>query len=502
MSKEFLEKLREYDLEHPTMRHAATLVADATRLTVNNRVEKSEDELWEIYQKVHARSDSIKREDVYFFEAEISNASLDSHFTRMAKSSLQNYVADAIQNRGVMFQDSHARNQLGVGRSIWAQLVESGEAPPAMKAEDYFPAVYANFFVVRGKKLGNISTDDFIKGVDDGTIADVSIGFKEGEGFQYACSVCGLDMWDWDCPHVPGYEYEHIENPDDDPSVQRKSEQMCFAWVENARLSEVSAVYDGSTSNAMIVKATRELRAGRLNNEVKQNLETRYRFKFDESKRLYTGIDFVKEVAKEIFQGDEALTEQFQTRLRDFENNKKTPVTADEKERENTEMSETKDPQSGKTAVVDLTPRLRQLSTDLGLKFEEEATATDLVNGLRAEINRLRPIETEFNTFRTAEIADALAEKVRALGEKADKERTEKMLNTLDVTTIRELKNEWTAAGDKRFGKNRSSVEGDEKEGDERGEGDPKEEEETAGEKERGAKSKERHVPVTSYGAI
>jgi hypothetical protein len=71
----------------------------------------------------------------FFFRTRASNSQLDSYFTRMASSSLANYVEDG--KRGVQFQNSHnghggflgGGGEVGFGRSLSAELVGTKTAP-------------------------------------------------------------------------------------------------------------------------------------------------------------------------------------------------------------------------------------------------------------------------------------------------------------------------------------------------------------------------------------
>jgi len=496
-----IETLREFDLEMPPMRHHGS-IAHHTR--ADNSTAIPEDKLFSMYLKNHALTEDVTRDELFFWTAEISNSSLDSWFTRMAKNSLENYTADAA-DPSVMFQDSHARNELGVGRSLTGSIVLDGTPPAGLAAEDYFPVVYADFFAIRDLQLGKMSTNDFIKGVQRGVIKDVSIGFKEGEGFQYTCSCCGMDMWDWDCPHIPGYTYDMVDNPDADPSGQTTHEELCYAWIENARLSEVSAIYDGATTNAMVIKATREARAGRLDRNTKEFLEHRYRFTLNTGRKLWTGVDVVRKVIRDSFTepGDESLIQTINDRLRlDLGSGNFT-----KEQRDN--MSTTPNPQPGAPAAVDTpidyTPQFRQACVDLGISIDEKATAQQCVAAMRAEIEGLRPASLELKELRGLEIDEAVKEKIRAHGDKTDEAKTRKMLATADIATIREFKAEWKDIGDKRFAKGRSTVEGEDGAEDER---TPEEikaaaDAEAKAEEDRKAKATGRTMPsVASYSGI
>lgn len=493
-------KLQEYDLNLPTPVHHGTVLArHANRAVGNLQKPKTEDELFQLYLDNHAQNDDVKREELFFWTAEISNASMDSYFTRMAKSSLANYAVDARENRGVMFQDSHSRNELGVGRSLWGELVETGTPPAKVKADEYFPVVYADFFAVRGLQLGKMSTNDFILGVQRGVIADVSIGFKEGEGFQYVCSICGLDMWDWDCRHVPGEVVTTIENPDDDPSQHRTREEIAFAWIENARLSEVSAVYDGATTNAMIVKATREHRAGRLQKDVRQFLESRYRFHIDEGRKLFTGTELVRQVAKEIFAGDTALAQQFESRLAAYD---QVRATARENASDNNQKEKNTMPQEN--ALTDHAPRVRQIATDLGLTVAADADILLVVGALRTEIETLRPQATELQGLRKSEIDEAVQMRIAAFGEKANEAGTRKMLEAANIDTIREFKTEWAGMRKNRLGGARKTEDGEARETDQEldGKGGNSEDAREQNKNDLPEVPKGRYIPPASFGNV
>src|SRR6185295_12202778 len=158
--------------------------------------------------------------------------------------------------------DSHWEWRLGLGRSLTGRYEKTGESEQ----------VIADFYTIRGIKFNDATyqtTDDFINAIRAGIAKDVSIGFHGGE---FVCSVCGLDMWSWDCWHIPGLEYD-IKDKNGD--VIRREE--AFAWVAKARLAEVSVVYKGATPGAAILKAQQEAEAGRLTPQQARFLENRYR---------------------------------------------------------------------------------------------------------------------------------------------------------------------------------------------------------------------------------
>lgn len=364
---------------------------------------------------------ALLREDVpedrlFLFDAQVSNQNLDSYYTRMAESSLRNYAEDAAA--GVAFLDTHSGAQR-LGYSYGGEY------------DDEEKRVVASFYTLRGLQLGKLSTDNFIEGVQYGLIRDVSIGFKEGEGFRYTCSVCRGDIFSYDCPHIPGVEYDVPDAPDVDPSRGAET-ATCFAWVENARLSEVSAVYDGATPDAMIVKATREHRAGRLGAETQRFLETKHRIHLPRTK-MFNGIDSNERETKTM-----------------ANNEKPTPAPTDLLARE---------------VAIEMRAA--------GVTTAEEADVLGMVRTLCAEVERLRPLEREAiegRALRTALIDETLAEGVRAYGDAFNQEGKRSMLQGLDVDTIREMRSTWQAIGDASLPAGRRSQADPEAEGEEAGE--------------------------------
>lgn len=182
----------------------------------------------------------LDEEQVYIFDAVISNNQMDAYWTRMAKSSLRNYAKGA--RAGVALMNSHRTSRLGglelpIGRSFRSELREEGD----------LITLTAAAYMVRGQTISNVSNDDIIQGIEAGTIFDVSIGFRGG---WWRCGICNNDLFSRDCPHFPGW-------PDEDGNI-------AWAWVEDANLAEYSLVYDGATPGATILKARSLVSEGRL----------------------------------------------------------------------------------------------------------------------------------------------------------------------------------------------------------------------------------------------
>ncbi len=351
----------------------------------------------------HAADPSIFDESPpFFFAAEISSNRMDAYFTRMAPTSLRNYAADA--QTGVSFQDSHNWRQLGFGRSLTGQYQEQG---------DGLAIVTADFYTVPGLRLNNVSTDDLIRGIRAGLISDVSIGFYGG---QFRCSICGNDMLDWwgDCYHVPGVEYEQR-----DAAGNVTGKVLAFAWVEDARLSEVSAVYDGATPGAAILKAQHEADNGRLRPETARLLEARYRIKLPGARPTHRGVELP------------------------------TPTTQE------VEMN---DQHEERTAPAAETPTLHGDSTLQAIRalLPQEGDPVAHVRTLVADA-------ADGRAYRSDLVEQAIAQGVRAYGAGWDVATYRSLVEAAPLATIKRMRDDWQTLGDKQFAGGRQTIQTDER---------------------------------------
>ena len=240
-------------------------------------------------------------EEPYFWGSEVSNANLDSYYTHQLPSSLQNYAKDAEEGRS--FQNSHNWRALGMGRTCAGKFHDGRGGKRKSTSVDTY--------TLRDLDLNGLNTNQLIRGIRSGIASDVSIGFYGG---QFLCDLCGRDMLtDWDCWHIPGLMYELkgeeeraqwqarvaelMELSPGHTWTRKKGEKekeliLCTAGVENAHLSEVSAVYDGACPGAAILKAQREATEGRLRDERLIDLiQTRYRIALPTPRKQVQGAD-------------------------------------------------------------------------------------------------------------------------------------------------------------------------------------------------------------------
>lgn len=330
--------------------------------------------------------DRFAEDAIYPWDAEISNTLLDSHFTHMSESTLRNYVEDA--NNGVAFLRGHNWHELPVGYSIEASLGE----------ESGRKRVMAGFYTVRGIP----DADDLILRMEAKILRDVSVGFYGGRA---VCDLCGQDFWD--CRHFPGLKYE----TKDGDTV--KTELATFT-IEDARLSEVSGVFDGSTPQAMIRKAQTFAAQGLLEPKQIEVLEQRYR---------------VRLAAKRSF----SVPQPKERRM------------------------EEKDLERIRSIFVDL-----ELMTTEEARSLEESKLAASVEFLAQMIRNMNQQAADGRQYRTDLITEALEQGVRAHGNSFDKEGYQALLEGAPLDSIKRFASDWKRVADAALPTGRHSTDGEE----------------------------------------
>lgn len=311
-------------------------------------------------------------ESLYFWRAEISNDLLDSHFTHMNEKTLRNYAEDA--TIGVAFLKSHNRYQFPVGYSLQASVENSGSKK----------RVVADFYTVRGLD----DTDDMIKRMEARILRDVSVGFHGGE---YWCDICRQTFWD--CMHWPGMKYE-VKDGDQTKTVVATYE------IDDARLSEVSGVYDGSTPDAMILKAQRHAAAGLIDARQVAILEQTYRIHLPHKTTFAVGIE------------------------------------------RNIKMEE-KD--------------LERLRAVVGASSDEHIVP--IVEAMNREIAELKPLAEQGRQYHKDEVQRAIEQGIRVFGNDFQTESYREVLEGATIQTIQRFAADWKKMADSALPAGRSSTE-------------------------------------------
>lgn len=441
--------LAEFDLDVPEMSAFPARIGRSERMT--------DEALFNLVTTKFARkAASLSLEDMYFFHAEISNQALDAYMTKMAESSLRNYAEDA--TAGVAFQNSHKARELGVGYVINGEYVDTTKT------------VLTDMYTVRGLKLNaDLDTDNFIRGVDAGLIRDVSIGFKPDIGYAERCNICGREWWDYDCRHIPGMTYDVPLNPEADPTNQPTQETLAFIWIENARLSEVSAVYDGATPGAMILtKAVREQRAGRLSPRIRSLIESRYHIDLVEPRRTFGGLGSESERPKTDGRSTTMTLEEALEKATNAESAARAAETkASEASERATKAEGERDAEKARAdaaeaRVTELTSTIRSTADGLeGVEIKDDSKPEEIARSVRMLIDVNLPLARQIEELRTAEIDAALESGVRAFGDEFDKDKKRTMLDKLDLADIRDQAKDWEerAVGSGKFKGGRTSAE-------------------------------------------
>lgn len=347
----------------------------------------SKDREAQLHELIHQRNVEQNDENLYFWDAEISNDLLDSHFTHMNEKTLRNYAEDA--ERGVAFLKGHDWKSLPIGYSV-SGVFENGEGRRR---------TLAGFYTVRGLQ----DTDELIARMEARLLRDVSVGFFGG---RMICDICGEEFWD--CRHFPGLTYEE-KHGDVVSSV------LATFTIDDARLSEVSGVFDGSTPEAMIRKAKTLASGGEFTPQQVHLLENRYRIALPSS-ATYPGVAVPATRMEE-----RKMTEEEITRVRSL---------------------------LGLGADGDVVTGIENLSKAL-----DEANQ---------RIAALEPQAKEGVQYRTDLIEAALAEGVRAQGNDFDRELYGSMLKDAPVAVIKRMRDDWKKVADQTLPAGRVSSDGNE----------------------------------------
>ncbi len=400
----------------------------------------SSEDMLDLARTKHALDATIFDEYApFFWDALISHNQVDAYFTRMAPSSLRNYAQDA--EAGVSFQNSHRTDELGFGRSLSGLYVESGED---------MVEVLASFYTVRGLILNGVNTDHLVVGMLSGIVKDVSIGFYGGE---FRCSLCGRDMWrDWDCWHIPGIKY-----PKRDEKGEQTGEDLAIAWVENARLAEVSAVYEGASPGCAILKAQREAEAGRISPAASRLIQARYRIHLPEKRSAFQLSVADVELENDIPPNAQTIERQQQQEV---------PMSGKPDGAQQEQPNEERiAPQVTELVaeVVDIFAPLRTILSEVSAP-----TGDDVISGVRwmaQQLQALRGLADDGRAYRSDLIDQALAEGVRAQGAAFPQESYKAMLENASLDNIKRVLSSFKEAASQRFEGGRQTEPGREDKG-------------------------------------
>jgi hypothetical protein len=359
----------------------------------------------------------------FFWSSEASSSRMDAYMTHMLPSTLRNFAAD--MQAGVNFQNSHKTDELGFGHSLDGRFVGGGGNGVARAEGD--------FYTLPGLNLNGVPTDDLIRGIRSGLINDNSVGFYLGTDGRYICDICNRDLNE--CNHFPGIRY---------PVEGRKEPVMATAGIDGAHMGELSAVYDGATPGAGVLKAQRASEAGLLEPQTARLLEAQYRIALPASHRAWSGADLKGSNSVSSLSLENArqlaldtLEECERARYADgFIPDKETTMpemTLDDVRRDLRRLLEMQDPSIDPVAhVLEMAPQIREVTT---LRAER-----DQLLPLADEVKRLTPLADMGRQYHVDLLEATLAEGVRAQGNGFPLETQRALLANATLDQLKTLK--------------------------------------------------------------
>jgi hypothetical protein len=349
----------------------------------------------------------------WFGRAVASTAVVDDYFTKPDPlTTLKNYAVDLTEGRALLI--GHQTGAINLGMSLIGQYEAHGYTHVRDDGtEERVPWVYGDFYLMRGRE----PQDSTIEAFQGGTQDRFSVGFQPG---WWRCSVDGLDLFSWDCPHIPGRSYDAKGKPVDNPA----DGVLAYADLVDMRLRELSTVYANAAPGATFLKAQRMVESGAVHEwKTVRLIEQIYRHKLPGTERVYPAAQPVEREAE---------------------------LTGTEKSGEGSENTTAEQVNGVELGLVIDRAEL----TALGLPVE--TTASELIGAFKTHRANAAKVEA----YTTEAINDACKEGARALGaEHWNEDRQRKMLANLDMADITSQRREWAAMGDNIFATGRKTVE-------------------------------------------
>jgi hypothetical protein len=387
--------------------------------------------------------DPMTEDDVYVFRTIMIDDQETSYVSKIHPNLLRKFLLDASQGVGLML--AHDTEKLPVGRTFSAEIKEEIE-----EKTGYVKSLYGDVYIGLGRNTeSGMSTDDIAKGISNGTIFDVSIGFSAEE---FKCSCCGNDIRSWDCPHYPGKTYEIEE----DGVVRNKRCEVIVGENGGGELRELSLVYAGACDRASI----------------KRNLES-YSVKSDSKSTILCDVENIKKIPLDtkvymqfskngidMFYGEKQLEEKTFVEVDNFEDKTeersdfvdfleivKTKLSLDIETEDKFEekLDEyVKSFQSLSEEKESLKTELEQLGLQKAVLEEQLSSLSTEKSGLEVEVLELKTKNEEFSVkqeeIRKELISKTLEAGIRAQGNSFQAELFEKFLSTLSEEEIKAVK--------------------------------------------------------------
>jgi DNA-binding protein H-NS len=210
--------------------------------------------------------------DIHIHYAEAGNSNYVAKYSmHLGDSTLRNIATKA--EDGIAFMNSHRTGgmseptELPYGRTFAGRYEKLKDESGNMHSR-----LILGFYMNRGDRPNGDngpSTDELSRGINNGTIFDVSLGL--GRAGEKICDVCGEDMDEWDeedddslCPHIPGTTYKMSEEQIAAQEERGIPGGVCSFTLENGTAGEFSAVFDGALPGAGFRRALSLARHGSL----------------------------------------------------------------------------------------------------------------------------------------------------------------------------------------------------------------------------------------------
>ena len=237
--------------------------AEPVLLAAQGTLPRSKDEaLARINALLPAGADPLTAEQVFIHYCEAANGSfIGDRYLFLDATTLKNIrtCADA----GVAFMNSHRTggmshpSELPFGKTFCGRYErytdEAGNTRERTIVGFYMLAQTPEGYAVYPNGTGGPSTTELDAMIRSGTLFDVSVGLWGGDEL---CTVCGNGLYESDdrgrylCPHIPG---THIAMSEAEKGAQKERgvpDGCAASLLVDARMGEVSAVYDGAVPGA------------------------------------------------------------------------------------------------------------------------------------------------------------------------------------------------------------------------------------------------------------
>lgn len=184
--------------------------------------------------------------DVFLHTIEAASSRfIPDRWAFLAESTLRNIAADS--NAGIAFMTKHATGGL---------FSSGGENPYGRTFAGYFEPgevsrTLVQLYMLRAHNPNGTSapsTDDLNKGIEGGTLFDVSCGLSRKGAGKLVCDVCSQDLFT--CNHMPGTTEDMNEGQIAAQKARGVPGGKASYSYDNFHAAEISIVHDGALPGA------------------------------------------------------------------------------------------------------------------------------------------------------------------------------------------------------------------------------------------------------------